>query len=89
MQKLSKAFLRIKVYSTTTCPYCHMLKSYLNEKNVAFEDVVLDFNPEKAAESMHICQSMGVPCTHIVKEDGSQVAILGFDKEALNKELNL
>lgn len=23
---------KIKIYSTTTCPYCHMLKSYLKEK---------------------------------------------------------
>lgn len=80
---------KIKVYSTTTCPYCHMLKSYLKERNIAFEDIVLDYNPDKAVESMHICQSMGVPCTHIVKDDGKEVAILGFNKEAINKELGL
>lgn len=80
---------KIKVYSTTTCPYCHMLKSYLKEKNIAFEDIVLDYSPEKSAEAMHICQSMGVPCTHIIKDDGKEVAILGYNKEALDKELGL
>lgn len=80
---------KIKVYSTTTCPYCHMLKSYLKEKNIAFEDIVLDYNPERAAEAVHICQSMGVPCTHIIKDDGKEVAILGFDKAAIDKELGL
>jgi len=80
---------KVKVYSTTTCPYCHMLKSYLKDKNILFEDIILDYNPEKEVEANHICQSMGVPCTHIVKDDGKEVAILGFNKEALDKELNL
>lgn len=66
-----------------------MLKSYLKEKNVAFEDIVLDFNPDKAAESVHICRSMGVPCTHIIKDDGEEAAILGFNKAAIDKELGL
>lgn len=80
---------KIKVYSTTTCPYCHMLKSYLKEKNISFEDIVLDYDPNKATEAQHVCKSMGVPCTHIIKDDGTEIAILGFDKEKLNKELGL
>lgn len=80
---------KVKVYSTTTCPYCHMLKSYLKEKNIAFEDIVLDYNPERTAEALHICKSMGVPCTHIVKDDGQEVAILGFDKAKIDRELGL
>jgi len=66
-----------------------MLKSYLKDKKIAFEDIVLDYNPEKATEALHICQSMGVPCTHIVKDDGKEVAILGFNKQAIDKELGL
>jgi glutaredoxin len=66
-----------------------MLKSYLKEKNIAFEDIVLDYNPEKAAEAVHICKSMGVPCIHIVKDDGQEVAILGFDKAKIDRELGL
>jgi len=81
--------MKIKVYTTTTCPYCHMLKSYLKEKNIAFEDIVLDFNPDKAAEAVHICKSMGVPCMHIVKDDGEEIAILGFDKAKIDEILNL
>jgi glutaredoxin len=80
---------KVKVYSTTTCPYCHQLKSYLQEKHVIFEEIVLDYNPEKTAEAVHICQSMGVPCTHVIKDDGSEVAILGFDKQKLNEALGI
>lgn len=66
-----------------------MLKSYLKEKNIAFEDIVLDYNPDKAAEAVHICKSMGVPCTHITKDDGTEISILGFDKERINEALGI
>lgn len=80
---------KIKVYSTTTCPYCRMLKNYLKEKNIEFEDVVLDQHPEQVQASIDSCGSMGVPCTHIVKEDGSVVNILGFDKDKIDQALGI
>lgn len=80
---------KVKVYSTTTCPYCKMLKAYLKEKNVSFEDVLLDEQPEQIQASIDTCGSQGVPCTHIVKDDGSQVSILGFDKQKINEVLGL
>lgn len=66
-----------------------MLKSYLKEKNIPFEDVLIDEQPEQMKASIDTCGSMGVPCTHITKDDEKQVAILGFNKEALDKELGL
>jgi hypothetical protein len=32
---------------------------------------------------------MGVPCTHIVKDDGTEVNIMGFDKPKINEALGL
>ena len=29
----------VKVFSTPTCPYCHMVKEYLKEKKIEFEDI--------------------------------------------------
>lgn len=80
---------KIKIYSTTTCPYCKMLKQYLNEKNIQFEDVLIDQQPDQMQASVDTCGSMGVPCTHITKDDGTEVSILGFNKEEINKALNL
>lgn len=80
---------KIKIYSTTTCPYCKMLKQYLNEKNIQFEDVLIDQQPDQMQASIDTCGSMGVPCTHITKEDGTEVNILGFNKEEIDKALNL
>ena len=80
---------KITIYSSRTCPYCNKLKNYLKSKGIEYEDVLLDEQPEKAVESIHICNSMGVPCTHIVKDDGSEERILGFDKPKFDQILGL
>ena len=80
---------KVKIYSTTTCPYCHMEKHYLKSKGVEFEDVLLDQNPDKVQEFIDTCGSMGVPCTHIIKDDGTEEIILGFDKHRLDEMLGL
>ena len=80
---------KITFYSTKTCPYCNMLKNYLKSKNIQYEDVLLDENPERAVEAVHLCNSMGVPCTHIVNDDGSEERILGFDKSKIDQVLSL
>jgi len=66
-----------------------MLKNYLTEKNVSFEDVLLDQQPEQIQASIDTCGSQGVPCTHITKDDGTEVKVLGFDKKAIDSALGL
>jgi len=66
-----------------------MLKKYLQEKNISFEDVLLDQQPEEIQASMDTCGSQGVPYTHITKEDGTEVSILGFDKAKIDQALGL
>jgi glutaredoxin 3 len=80
---------KVKVYSTRTCVYCHMEKDYLRSKGIDFEEILLDDHPDKAAEAMHVCNSMGVPCTHIIKDDGGEAKILGFDKAKLDAALGI
>lgn len=80
---------KVTIYSTTTCPYCRAEKKYLKERNVEFEDISLDEKPEAIQTSVDTCGSNGVPCTHIVKDDGSQENILGFDKDRLDAALGL
>ena len=80
---------KIKIYSTTTCPYCKMLKEYLTEKNIEFENVFSDEQPDQIQASIDTCGSQGVPCTHIIKDDGTEVSVLGFDKEKINEALGI
>lgn len=79
----------IKIYSTKTCPYCQMLKSYLKSKNIAYEEALIDTEPGEAQKAMDACGSMATPCTHITLDDGKEVKILGFDKAKFNEVLGL
>jgi len=79
----------VKIYTTTTCPYCKMAKTYLDAKGVKYENIFVD-NDEQAAEKM-IKESgqMGVPFTEITQDGGTLVKILGFDKAKLNEALGI
>ena len=80
---------KVKIFTTTTCAYCHALKNYLTEKKVKFEEVNLDNHPEEIRTSVDTCGQMGVPCTHITRDDGTEVQILGFDKARIDQALGL
>ncbi len=73
---------KVKVYSTQTCPYCNMVKEFLTNKGVEFEDVDVSVNHEAAQEMIKKSGQTGVPQIEI-----NGKIIVGFDKEALEKEL--
>ena len=62
----------IKVYSTSSCPYCHALMDWLDEMGVSYEEV--------DASGMEDIQV--VPVTEI---DGER--IVGFDRPAIKRAL--
>ncbi len=74
----------VKVYSTSTCPYCSMAKSFLKDNNIAFEEVDVSQDTAAAQEMMEKTGQMSVPAIDV---DGQ--IIIGFDKKALSKELGL
>jgi glutaredoxin 3 len=73
---------KIKVYSTPTCPWCRMLKDYLKEKNIDFENVDVSTDTKAAHGMVEKSGQMGVPQTEI---NGKM--IVGFDREAIDEEL--
>jgi glutaredoxin len=80
---------KVLIYSTKTCPYCHLEKDYLDSKGVKYEEILLDEHPEKIQEYMDACGGRGVPCTHITHGDGKEEHILGFDKARIDAVLNI
>lgn len=82
--------MNVTVYSTTTCPYCKMLKDYLAGKNVLFAEKLVDQDDAAREEMMKESGGfLGVPYTIIVKEDGSKEKIVGFDKGRLDEVLGV
>lgn len=75
---------KVAIYSTPTCPYCIRAKQFLKESNITFEDIDVSANEAKAREMVQKSGQMGVPVLDI---DGE--IIVGFDKDAVRKALNL
>ena len=67
---------KITVYTTTTCPYCTMMKNFLNEKELPFKEVNIQQDPVAANRLVKTTGQMGVPQTEI---NGQWV--LGFDSD--------
>jgi glutaredoxin-like YruB-family protein len=74
----------VKIYSTPTCPYCKMVKQFLRENNITFEDVDVSSNQTAAQEMVKKSGQMGVPVLDI---DGQ--IVVGFDKGKIRQLLGL
>lgn len=74
----------VKVYSTTTCPWCVKTKEFLKANNVKYTEADVGTD-EKARNAMfEKSGQFGVPVT-----DVNGTIIVGYDKEALKKALDL
>jgi glutaredoxin len=81
--------MEVIVYSTTTCPYCKMLKEYLEEKHIAFTEKIVDQDDAAREEMMKISGGfLGVPYV-VINKDGQEIKIVGFDKGKLNEALGI
>jgi glutaredoxin len=82
--------LQIVIYSTMTCPYCKMLKDYLNEKSIVYTEKMVDQDEAARSEMTAVSGGfLGVPFTVITKDDGSKETVIGFDKGRLNAVLGI
>ena len=75
---------KVKVYTTSTCPYCIRLKIFLQEKNIPFENIDVGVDAAGREEMLKKSQQMGVP---VVDIEGK--IIVGFDQTAISKELGI
>lgn len=82
--------MKITIYSTVTCPYCIMLKRWLDEKKVSYDDYYIDQNPIAAQNMQRLSGGrIGVPFSTIEHDDGSIDKIFGFDRQAFSTALKL
>jgi glutaredoxin-like YruB-family protein len=74
--------MTVTVYSTTTCPFCTMVKDWLKDKGVSYDDVNVGTDQDKAKEMMDKSGQMGVP---VIDVEGT--VVIGFDKPKLEEAL--
>lgn len=76
---------KVVVYGTSACPDCHMVKDFLKEHGVEFEDINLNDHPEKVPELIEKTNGrQGVPVIIIDDE-----VVIGFDKEKISRLLEI
>ena len=75
--------MTVKVYSTTSCPWCHKAKDYLKSLKVQFEDINVGEDQDAANEMVEKSGQMGVPVL-----DVNGTIIVGFDRAAIDKALS-
>lgn len=57
--------MSVAVYSTPSCPYCSMVKNFLKEKHVPFEDYDVSRDQRRAEEMVRKSGQMGVPVVDV------------------------
>lgn len=72
--------MRVKVYSTPTCPWCTVAKNYLSSKNIVFENLDVSADRDAAMEMISKSGQRGVPVLDI-----NGTIIVGFDQAAIDK----
>jgi len=80
--------MTITIYSTSSCPYCKMMKDYFVSKNIKFEEKLVDQDENAKSEMAQVSGGfLGVPFTVVTKDDGEVATVIGFDKGKLEQVL--
>ena len=74
----------IKVYSTPSCPYCQLLKQFLEDKGIKFETI--DVSKDQEAQN-YIVEKTGKIAVPVTEIDGK--IIVGFEKEKILQALGI
>jgi len=79
--------MKITVYSTRSCVYCHALKGWLDHKKVKYSEKMVDSDPSEARKMVELSGQMGVPFSTVEYDDGDMIKILGFDRNTFEYAL--
>lgn len=77
------------VYSTATCPYCDLLKEWLDKNKIDYELINLSKNPERGQEMIQKTGQMSVPVSVLTLDNDTEEIVLGFNQEKLTHLLSL
>ena len=75
---------KVKIYTTSTCPWCMKTKEFLKAHNIKYSEVNVGEDEKARNEMFEKSGQFGVPVT-----DANGTIIVGFDKEALKKALKV
>lgn len=74
--------MAVSIYTTPSCSYCRMVKDWLKQRNVRFDEYNVAADPRRAEEMVRKSGQMGVPVT-----DVNGRVIIGFNTGELERAL--
>ncbi|OGY79450.1 MAG: NrdH-redoxin [Candidatus Kerfeldbacteria bacterium RIFCSPHIGHO2_02_FULL_42_14] len=78
----------VTIYTTPTCAYCKMTKSFFKEHNVTYKEIDVASDAKAAEVMIQKSGQMGVPVT-VVEKEGKAELIVGFDQDKLSTALGI
>jgi glutaredoxin-like YruB-family protein len=75
---------KVIIYTTPTCGYCKLAKSFFQENNVEFEEKDVAIDQAAREEMVNKTNQMGVP---VIDVDGN--VVIGFDQARLSQLLGM
>lgn len=81
--------MKVKVYSTPTCPYCVMVKRYLDDLGIKYEQIDVSHDEKEAQIMQQKSGQLGVPVVIFELAKDKEEVVIGFDKDQIDKILNL
>jgi glutaredoxin 3 len=75
---------KIKIYTTSTCPWCMKTKEFFKENHIKYDEANVGTNEEARNQMFEKSGQLGVP---VIDVNGT--IIVGFDKNALKKALKI
>lgn len=76
--------MKVKIYTTPTCVYCHSEMEFLKDHGIDFEELDVFSNKKAREEMIKKTGQMGVPVIDI----GGKI-VIGFDQPKLKELLGL
>jgi glutaredoxin-like YruB-family protein len=76
--------MTVKVYSTPSCPWCQLVKEFLEEHKIPFESIDITQNQEAMNYMIEKTEQIGVPVIEI-----DDKFVIGFRKADLMEALNI
>ncbi|NCT00128.1 glutaredoxin family protein [Candidatus Parcubacteria bacterium] len=79
---------KVQIYSTPTCHYCQMAKTFLKDNNVEYVEYNVAEDIEKREEMMKVSGQMGVPFI-VIGEGEEEEGMIGFNEPKMRELLAL
>lgn len=76
-----------KIYSTTTCAYCQMVKKLFALKGQEYEEINLDENPEARAHMFELSGMTSVPVVTKTVDGKEEFISVGWQPSILTQAL--